>query len=40
MKEQEEDFVIEINSSIDISKSRMKGKKQPRNEVKTEEKER
>ena len=40
MNEQEEDFVIEINSSIDISKSRMKGKKQPRNEVNTEEKER
>ena len=33
MKEQEEDFVIEINSSTDISKSRMKGKKKPqRNE--------
>ena len=33
MKGQEEDFLIEINSSTDISKSRMKGKKKPqRNE--------
>ena len=29
MNEQEEDFVIEINGPIDISKSRMKEKKMP-----------